>query len=59
MSEISDALREGYTPRENRRKTGQFGRCSANGKGDAPRPTNRKLYAENYDAIFRKTKPRV
>ncbi len=24
----------------------------SNGKGDKPRPTNRKKYAENFDSIF-------
>lgn len=56
MSEISDALSEPYTPSEVRRKTGLFGKGSSNGKGDAPRPTNKQRYDANYDAIFRKGK---
>lgn len=28
-----------------------------NGKGDSPRPTNMKVYRENYDFIFRKRVP--
>jgi hypothetical protein len=29
---------------------------SQNGKGDKPRPVDRKKYNENYDRIFRKNK---
>ena len=29
---------------------------SQNGKGDRPRPVDRKKYNENYDRIFRKNK---
>lgn len=29
---------------------------SQNGKGDKPRPVDRKKYIENYDKIFRKKK---
>lgn len=51
MSDINSALTEPYTPSEVRRKTGLFGKGSSNGKGDAPRPTNKKRYDENYAAI--------
>lgn len=29
---------------------------SQNGKGDKPRPVNKKVYNENYERIFRKNK---
>lgn len=31
---------------------------SQNGKGDTPRPVDRKRYAENYDRIFRRPRER-
>jgi len=41
----------GYTDRDGQLK---ISRNDGAGKGDVPRPYNRKKYAENYDRIFRK-----
>ena len=41
----------GYTDRDGQPKVS---RSNGAGKGDVPRPYDRKKYAENYDRIFRK-----
>ena len=57
LSSIKDEVnrrthKAGYTDRDGSPMT----RKTSAGKGDSPRPFDRKKYEENYDRIFRKGK---
>jgi len=45
------SYKAGYTDRDGQPK---ISRKSSAGKGDAPRPVNKKLYDRNYERIFKK-----
>ena len=44
-------FKAGYTDRDGQPRVS---RQTSNGKGDSPRPMNKKKYDENYDRIFNK-----